>query len=105
MFDTDILCFKIIAYPYERLEKDKAVGLNLSNLSLWRSLMLTHSKVLLVVDLQVGLYNAVRDFDPVTYKESIIGHAAIGQLFDLPVILTTSAEQGKIISFHTKVQI
>ncbi|KAL7920717.1 Isochorismatase-like protein [Trichoderma austrokoningii] len=60
--------------PYERLDKDKAV--------------------LLVVDLQVGLYNAVRDFDPVTYKESILGHAAIGQLFDLPVILTTSAEQG-----------
>ncbi|PTB65009.1 Isochorismatase hydrolase [Trichoderma citrinoviride] len=61
-------------YPYERLDKDKAV--------------------LLVVDLQVGLYNAVRDFDPVTYKESIIAHAAIGKLFDLPVILTTSAEQG-----------
>ncbi|KAL7815534.1 Isochorismatase hydrolase [Trichoderma gracile] len=61
-------------YPYERLDKDKAV--------------------LLVVDLQDGLYNAVRDFDPVTYKESIIAHAAIGKLFDLPVILTTSAEQG-----------
>ncbi|KKP05716.1 hypothetical protein THAR02_02180 [Trichoderma harzianum] len=61
-------------YPYERLDKDKAV--------------------LLVVDLQDGLYNAVRDFEPVTFKESIIAHAAIGKLFDLPVILTTSAEQG-----------
>ncbi|QYT03294.1 Isochorismatase domain-containing protein [Trichoderma simmonsii] len=62
------------SYPYERLDKTKAV--------------------LLVVDLQDGLYNAVRDFEPVTYKESIIAHAAIGKLFDLPVILTTSAEQG-----------
>ncbi|KAK4076631.1 uncharacterized protein Triagg1_4234 [Trichoderma aggressivum f. europaeum] len=61
-------------YPYERLDKEKAL--------------------LLVVDLQDGLYNAVRDFEPVTYKESIIAHAAIGKLFDLPVILTTSAEQG-----------
>jgi hypothetical protein len=54
--------------------------------------------------LQVGLYNAVRDFDPVTYKESIIGHAAIGKLFDLPVILTTSAEQGETIFLYTNVQ-
>lgn len=60
------------------------------------TLQLTHSKVLLVVDLQDGLYNAVRDFDPVTFKESIIAHAAIGKLFDLPVILTTSAEQGMV---------
>ncbi|KAL7935909.1 Isochorismatase hydrolase [Trichoderma chlorosporum] len=61
-------------YPYERLDKDNAV--------------------LLVVDLQDGLYNAVRDFEPVTFKESIIAHAAIGKLFNLPVVLTTSAEQG-----------
>ncbi|KAL7947081.1 Isochorismatase hydrolase [Trichoderma barbatum] len=61
-------------YPYERLDKEKAV--------------------VLVVDLQDGLYNVVRDFDPVTFKESIIAHSAIGKLFDLPVILTTSAEQG-----------
>lgn len=57
-------------------------------------LPLTFSKVLLVVDLQDGLYNAVRDFDPVTFKQSIIAHAAIGNLFDIPVILTTSAENG-----------
>lgn len=57
-------------------------------------LKLTYLKVVLVVDLQDGLYNAVRDFDPVPFKESIIAHAAIGKLFDLPVILTTSAEQG-----------
>jgi hypothetical protein len=78
LYSTDISCSPE-AYPYERLDKEKAV--------------------LLVVDLQDGLYNAVRDFEPVTYKESIIAHAAIGKLFDLPVILTTSAEQG--ISFGT----
>lgn len=93
-----------VAVPYERLDKDKAVCWILKNLCERSSFKLTQSKVLLVVDLQVGLYNAVRDFDPVTYKESIIGHAAIGQLFDLPVILTTSAEQGKITSLHTDIQ-
>ena len=37
----------------------------------------------------------VRDFDPAGYKQQAIAHAAIGKAFDLPVILTTSAETGE----------
>ncbi|SPO00279.1 probable ycaC, hydrolase of unknown specificity [Cephalotrichum gorgonifer] len=61
-------------YTFERLNKDDAV--------------------LLVVDLQVGLYNLARDFDPTLYRDQILAHSALGKVFDLPVVLTTSAETG-----------
>lgn len=56
-------------------------------------------KVLLIVDIQVGLYEAVRDFDPTVYRNNILAHAAIGKLFDLPVVLTTSAQTGTLLPF------
>ncbi|KAK1831746.1 putative isochorismatase family protein [Podospora conica] len=62
-------------YPYERLEKDNAV--------------------LVILDMQEGLYHMARDFDPTLYKQSMLAHAAIGTVFtDLPVVMTTSAESG-----------
>lgn len=42
----------------------------------------------------MGLYQLVRDFEPTLYRHNMIAHAAIGQVFDIPVILTTSAEEG-----------
>ncbi|KAK6542161.1 hypothetical protein TWF694_007926 [Orbilia ellipsospora] len=60
--------------PWERLDKDKAL--------------------LLVLDLQVGLFQLVRDFDPTLYYRNLLAHAAIGKAFDIPVILTSSAQQG-----------
>jgi hypothetical protein len=55
----------------------------------------SHSqKLLLVLDLQVGLYQLARDFDATLYQRNMIAHSALGKLFDLPVILTSSAEQG-----------
>lgn len=36
----------------------------------------------------------VRDFDPTLYRNSMLAHAALGKLFDLPVVMTTSAQQG-----------
>ncbi|MCJ1480383.1 hypothetical protein MMC06_000538 [Schaereria dolodes] len=53
-----------------------------------------NDSLLLILDLQVGLYDVVRDFDPTIYRNNLIAHAAIGKLFDLPVIMTTSAQQG-----------
>ncbi|KAL8951009.1 MAG: hypothetical protein Q9222_002985 [Ikaeria aurantiellina] len=50
--------------------------------------------MLLVVDLQEGLYQIVRDFDTVNFRNSMIAHSAIAGLFNLPVVLTTSAETG-----------
>ncbi|KIM95527.1 hypothetical protein OIDMADRAFT_20997 [Oidiodendron maius Zn] len=49
---------------------------------------------LLVVDHQLGLSQLVRDYDTVVFRQSILAHAALGKLFDLPTILTTSADTG-----------
>ena len=56
--------------------------------------VLIRHQLLLILDLQEGLYNLARDFDATLYRDSIIAHAAIGQVFDIPVIMTTSAQQG-----------
>lgn len=53
--------------------------------------------MVLVLDLQVGLYQLVRDWDATLYRDNMIAHAALGKLFDIPVVMTTSAESGR---FH-----
>ncbi|KAF5309446.1 hypothetical protein D9619_012475 [Psilocybe cf. subviscida] len=60
--------------PFERIDKKNAV--------------------LLVVDHQVGLFQMVHDIQPDQYRNSVLAHAAIGKVFGLPVVLTTSAETG-----------
>ncbi|EPE36930.1 Isochorismatase-like hydrolase [Glarea lozoyensis ATCC 20868] len=49
---------------------------------------------LLIVDHQIGLATLVRDYEPTVFRQSVIAHAAIGNLFNLPTIMTTSAETG-----------
>ncbi|PPQ71884.1 hypothetical protein CVT26_007008 [Gymnopilus dilepis] len=49
---------------------------------------------LLVVDHQVGLFQMAHDQDPVLFRNAIIAHAAIGKVFNLPTVMTTSAETG-----------
>ncbi|KDR73315.1 hypothetical protein GALMADRAFT_228402 [Galerina marginata CBS 339.88] len=49
---------------------------------------------LLVVDHQIGLFQLVRDYQPDEFRNAILAHAAIGKVFSLPTILTTSAETG-----------
>lgn len=53
-----------------------------------------NDSVLLIVDLQVGLYSLARDWDATQYREQMLAHGALGKLFDLPVIMTSSAETG-----------
>ncbi|PSR94390.1 isochorismatase [Coniella lustricola] len=62
------------AVPFERLNKNDSL--------------------LLILDLQEGLYNLGRDFDPTLYRDNMITHAAIGQAFDIPVVMTTSSQSG-----------
>ncbi|KAK3990664.1 putative hydrolase YcaC [Cladorrhinum sp. PSN332] len=62
------------SYPWERLNKNDSL--------------------LVVVDLQEGLYHLTRDFDPTLYRNNMLAHASLGQVFGLPTILTTSAETG-----------
>ena len=38
--------------------------------------------------------NSARDFDPTLYYNAMLAHAGIGKLFDLPVVLSTSAQTG-----------
>lgn len=51
-------------------------------------------QMLLILDLQEGLYTLARDFDATLYRDSIIAHAALGKVFDIPVVMTTSAQTG-----------
>ena len=51
-------------------------------------------QLLLILDLQVGLYGVARDWDPTLYRQNIMAHAEIGKLFNLPVIMSTSADTG-----------
>ncbi|KAF3939490.1 hypothetical protein ABW19_dt0206828 [Dactylella cylindrospora] len=60
--------------PWERLDINKAV--------------------LLILDLQVGLFQLARDFDHTLYYRNMMAHAALGKIFDIPVVMTTSAQQG-----------
>lgn len=55
---------------------------------------LIQRQLLLILDLQEGLYSIARDFDATLYRDSMMAHAAIGQVFDIPVVMTTSAQQG-----------
>lgn len=50
--------------------------------------------VLLIVDHQIGLFQLVRDYTAEEYRANILAHAAIGKAFNIPTILTTSAEHG-----------
>lgn len=38
--------------------------------------------------------HSARDFDPTLYYNAMLAHAGIGKLFDLPVVLSTSAQTG-----------
>jgi hypothetical protein len=50
--------------------------------------------MLVILDLQVGLYQLARDWDATLYRNNILAHAELGKLFNLPTVMTTSAEQG-----------
>jgi nicotinamidase-related amidase len=62
------------SFKYNRLSKDDAV--------------------LLLIDHQAGLISLVQDFPPNEFKNNVLAVAACGKYFKLPVILTTSFEDG-----------
>ncbi|KAK1481283.1 isochorismatase [Colletotrichum cuscutae] len=72
--NADALLTRAKAVPWERLNKNDSM--------------------LLVVDMQEGLFNLARDFDPTLYRNSMLAHSSLAKVFDLPVVLTTSAETG-----------
>lgn len=62
------------AFKYERLDKNDAA--------------------LIILDLQEGLFNLVRDYDATQYRNAIYAHAELGKIFNLPVVMSTSSETG-----------
>ncbi|KAI0078023.1 Isochorismatase hydrolase [Panus rudis PR-1116 ss-1] len=72
---TAALALSASAFKYERLDKNNAV--------------------LLVVDLQEGLFQMGRDANPISFKANILAHAELAKVFNLPTILTTSADNGQ----------
>jgi len=74
MLSTLVAAATVSGYTFTRLDKTNAV--------------------LLVVDHQLGLSELVRDFDPTVFRQAIFAHAALGKLFNLPTILTSSADTG-----------
>ncbi|KAJ5798628.1 uncharacterized protein N7503_007924 [Penicillium pulvis] len=69
-----LLAISIPVQAWNRLDKDNAA--------------------LLVIDHQVGLASLVRDFGTNDFRNNMLGHAAIGNVFNLPTVLTTSSDVG-----------
>jgi nicotinamidase-related amidase len=53
-----------------------------------------NNAALLIIDHQVGLFQIVGDYSPAEYKNNILAFSALGKVFNLPVVMTTSAETG-----------
>ncbi|KAF9882777.1 hypothetical protein FE257_005166 [Aspergillus nanangensis] len=49
---------------------------------------------LLVIDHQVGLSQIVRDQSVNDFRNNMIAHAAMAKVFDLPIVLTSSTDEG-----------
>ncbi|KAI0201998.1 Isochorismatase-like protein [Astrocystis sublimbata] len=62
------------SFKYERLDKNNAA--------------------LIILDIQEGLFQLARDYDATQYRNAIFAHAELGKAFNLPVVMSTSAETG-----------
>jgi nicotinamidase-related amidase len=64
----------LAAQPYVRLDKNQAA--------------------LVLVDHQTGLFSLVQDIEPALFKNNVIALADVAKFFKLPVVISTSLEQG-----------
>lgn len=64
-----------MSFTYERIDKNNVA--------------------LLVVDHQEGLFQIARDRTTQEMKSAILAHAELAKVFNLPTVLTTSAETGE----------
>ncbi|EHK46820.1 hypothetical protein TRIATDRAFT_263288 [Trichoderma atroviride IMI 206040] len=74
LFLSGLVSVRGEAFPYERLD--------------------VNNKALLIVDHQIGLMNYVHDIENTRFYRSVIAHATLAELFDIPVVMTTSGETG-----------
>ncbi|KAL4863575.1 hypothetical protein BDV12DRAFT_177326 [Aspergillus spectabilis] len=69
-----VLAVSTSVNAWNRLEKDNAA--------------------LLIVDHQVGLAQVVRDYNTNDFRNNMLAHAGLGKAFDIPVVMTTSSDEG-----------
>ncbi|KAL4866604.1 hypothetical protein BDV12DRAFT_187260 [Aspergillus spectabilis] len=53
-----------------------------------------NNAALLIIDLEVGLAQLVRDYSTNDFRNNMLAHAALGKAFNLPVVITTSSDSG-----------
>ncbi|KAJ3759007.1 Isochorismatase-like protein [Lentinula raphanica] len=53
-----------------------------------------NNTALLIIDHQVGLIPLVRDYEPDEFRNNLLAHAAIGNVFNLPTVLSSTSETG-----------
>ncbi|PYH96065.1 isochorismatase family hydrolase [Aspergillus ellipticus CBS 707.79] len=70
-----------------------AVTLGVSSVQAWNRLDKDNA-ALLVIDHQVGLSQLVRDYSTNDFRNNMLAHASIGNVFNLPTVLTTSSDTG-----------
>jgi hypothetical protein len=78
--------------PWERINRNETVGY--TSIPCRNNHLTIPLQALLIVDHQVGLFQLARDWDATLFKQNMKAHATIGKLFDLPVVITSSAETG-----------
>ena len=71
-------CYPVTAYTFERIDRNDSA--------------------LLIIDHQVGLIGIVRDSSTEDMYNNIILHASLGETYNLPVVITTSTDQGTFVS-------
>lgn len=49
---------------------------------------------MLFIDVQEGLFSVARDFNHIQMKQAFLAQAELTKIFDLPVIITSSSEDG-----------
>lgn len=49
---------------------------------------------MLFVDVQEGLFSIARDFNHVQMKQAFLAQAELTRIFDLPTVITSSADDG-----------
>ncbi|KAL5342045.1 Isochorismatase-like protein [Aspergillus crustosus] len=64
-----------------------------STVSAWNRLD-KNNVALLIIDLEVGLTQLVRDYSTNDFRNNMLAHACLGKAFNLPVVITTSSDTG-----------
>ena len=70
------------SYTYDRLDKANAV--------------------LLICDIEEGLYLVARDHSPISFRTNFLAHAALGWIFNLPVVIASVGTSGPCTLRHSR---